>query len=260
MRDRVRAVIAERKVLRLLIVRDLKIKYADSYLGWLWSIIDPLLMAIVYWFVFTKIFTRPSDTEPYIVFLLMGILPWQWTNSAIHSSTNAISSQAKLVRSTNIPREVWVLRVVGSKFSEFVLSVPIVIFFMILLSVTPGRFTFTVPLAMFLQAMLLTGIGLAVAPIAVMVPDLERLMRIILRVLFYFSPILYGLHNVPEQYRWLYNFNPFAGQLDLYRASVFPEQFGGWTLVISSACWSVFALIAGAVIFVRLEKPVLKEI
>ncbi len=217
-------------------------------------------MAIVYWFVFTKIFTRPSDTEPYLVFLLMGILPWHWTNAVDQLLDRAISSQAKLVRSTNIPREIWVLRVVGSKFSSSCSVSRSSSSSMIVLSATPSRFTFTVPLAMLLQAMLLTGIGLAVAPIAVMVPDLERLMRIILRVLFYFSPILYGMHNVPEQYRWLYNFNPFAGQIDLYRASVFPEQFGGWTLVISSALLSVFALIAGAVIFVRLEKPVLKEI
>lgn len=260
MRDRIRAVVAERKVLRLLVVRDLKIKYADSYLGWLWSILDPLLMAIVYWFVFTKIFTRLGGTEPYLVFLLLGILPWNWMNSAINSSTAAISSQAKLVRSTNIPREIWVLRIIGSKFCEFLLSIPIVIFFMILLSATPTKFTLGVPLAMVLQAMLLTGIGLAVAPIAVMVPDLERLMRILLRVLFYFSPILYGLDNVPEQYQWIYNFNPFAGQLELYRSAVFPDQFIGWSFVVSSAIWSVLALVVGAVIFVRLEKPVLKEI
>lgn len=267
MRDRIRAVVAERRVLRLLIVRDLKIKYADSYLGWLWSILDPLLMALVYWFVFSMIFPRPAKTSPYLVFLLLGILPWHWASGVINSATNAISGPSKLIRSTNIPREIWVLRIVGAKFIEFLLSIPIVIVAMIALGARPNEYTFTVPLAMVLQAMFLTGVALAVAPIAVMVPDLERLMRIIMRILFYLSPVLYGMANVQERIpagsEWIYAIyylNPLAGQLDLYRASVFPEQFVGWGLVASSAILSVAWLIGGALIFARLEKSVLKEI
>lgn len=255
-----RAVVADRKILRLLVLRDLKVKYAGTYLGWLWSVLDPLLMSIVYWLVFTKIFPNPKKTDPYLVFLILGVLPWHWASGVINASTNAISGQKRLVSSTRIPREIWVLRIVGAKYVEFLLSIPVIIVVMILLHTAPTRFTFTVPLAMLLQAMFLTGIGLVLAPVAVMVPDLERLMRIFVRILFYLSPILYGMANVPHKLYPLYALNPLAGQLDLYRASVFPEQFIGWWLVICSAVLSVVWLVAGAMIFVRLEKPVLKEI
>lgn len=260
MRERVRAVLEYRKILQLLVIRDLKVKYAGTYLGWLWSVIDPLLMSLVYWFVFTKIFHRLEKTEPYIVFLLLGVLPWHWASSVINSATGAISSQKRLVRSTRIPREIWVLRIVGSKFIEFLLTIPVIVVVMILFHAWPTAYTFTVPLGMLLQAVFLTGLALTIAPIAVMVPDLERLMRIIVRILFYLSPVLYGMANVSHKLYPLYALNPLAGQLDLYRAAVFPEQFVGWWLVVSSAVLSFVWLFAGAMIFARLEKPVLKEI
>ena len=79
------------------------------------------------------------------------------------------------------------------------------------LNSAPTRFTFTVPLAMLLQAIFLTGIGLVLAPVAVMVPDLERLMRIFVRILFYLSPILYGMANVPHKLYPIFALNPLAG-------------------------------------------------
>jgi len=260
MRERLRAVLDDRKVLRLLIIRDLKVKYAGTYLGWLWSVIDPLLMSLVYWFVFTKIFNRLEKTEPYIVFLLLGVLPWHWASSVMNTATGAISSQKRLVRSTRIPREIWILRVVGSKYLEFLFTIPVLIVVMLIFRAWPNAYTFTVPLAMLLQAMFLTGAALAIAPIAVMVPDLERLMRIIMRVLFYLTPVLYGMGNVSEKLYPLYALNPLAGQMDLYRAAVFPEQFVGWWLPASSAVLSVAWLIGGYLIFVRLERSVLKEL
>ena len=97
----------------MLVVRDLKVKYAGSVLGYFWSILDPLMMAGVYWFVFTKLIHRQLGEAPYIVFLLCGMLPWQWFNAALRSSMKALTKDAKLVRSTNLPREIWVLRTVG---------------------------------------------------------------------------------------------------------------------------------------------------
>ena len=127
---RIRAVYGHRSILWLLVRRDLRVRYADSYLGYVWTILDPLLMALVFWFIFTVLFSRGRfGAEPYIVFLLVGLLPWNWCNGVIGSSTKSITGQSKLVRSTRLPREVWPLRLVGSKFLEMLLSLPIVIVF-----------------------------------------------------------------------------------------------------------------------------------
>jgi ABC-type polysaccharide/polyol phosphate export permease len=255
-----------RRILSLLVTRDLKVKYADSVLGYVWSILEPLAMAGVYWFVFTKLMTRQVGADPYIVFLLCGMLPWQWASAVLRSSMKALSKDSKLVRSTNLPREIWVLRTVGSKFAEFLYALPVLAFFAIISQAELSWWVVFTPLAMFLEFVLLIGSGLLLAPLAVLYGDVERLMRIVLRLLFYFSPIIYGLSDVTSGKRnlgflaHLYILNPFAGILDLYRTAFFPEEFAGWTPVAVAAVVSIGFLVAGIVVFRRLEGTVLKEI
>src|SRR6476620_45161 len=149
-----------RRILSLLVTRDLKVKYADSVLGYLWSILEPLAMAGVYWFVFTKLMTRQVGADPYIVFLLCGMLPWQWTNAVFRSSMKSLTKDSKLVRSTNLPREIWVLRTVGSKFAEFVYALPVLAGFALLSHAQLHWQVVYVPLAIVLHTLLLTGAGL----------------------------------------------------------------------------------------------------
>lgn len=260
MASRAGAILDSRHSLRLLIARDLKVRYADSVLGYLWSVLDPLVMAGVYWFVFTKIFNRGVGTEPYIVFLLLGLLPWNWTNGVVTDTTRALTQEAKLVRSTNLPREVWVLRIVGAKLVEFALSIPVVALFMLVYGVGVDVYALALPVAVVTQTMLLTGAGLLLAPLTVLFNDLQRLVRIVLRILFYLSPVIYGVHDVPDQYRPLFALNPMSGILDLYRAAVFGEEFAGWAIVATSVAVSAAVLALGALVFRRLEGTVLKEI
>jgi ABC-2 type transport system permease protein len=254
-----------RRVLSLLVVRDLKVKYADSVLGYVWSILEPLAMAGVYWLVFTQLMTRQIGEDPYIVFLLCGMLPWQWTNAVLRSSMKSLTKDSKLVRSTNLPREIWVLRTVGSKFAEFMYALPVLAGFALLARAELHWQVVYVPLAIALQTLLLTGAGLLLAPLSVMYGDVERLMRIVLRLLFYFSPVIYGLHDVTESDRLgpakdLFLLNPLAGIFDLYRISFFPDQWSGWPPVVIAAAGSVLVFVAGIYVFRRLEGRVLKEI
>ena len=121
-----------RHSLWLLTRRDLRVRYSTSALGYLWSILDPLVMSAIYWFVFTVIFKRDVGENPYIVFLLAALLPWMWFNGAVSDSTRAYIREAKLIRSTMIPRTIWVNRIVASKGIEFLLSLPVLAFFAIL--------------------------------------------------------------------------------------------------------------------------------
>src|SRR5690606_24695235 len=118
-----------RRSLWLLTSRDLKVRYSTSVLGYVWSILDPLLMSLIYWCVVTQIFDRPVGLQPYIVFLLCALLPWTWFNGAISDATRAFTKEAKLIRSTTIPRTIWVARLVLSKGVEFVAAIPVIIVF-----------------------------------------------------------------------------------------------------------------------------------
>jgi ABC-2 type transport system permease protein len=248
-----------RTVFRLLVVRDLKVRYAGSILGWVWSVLDPLLMAAVYWFVFTLIFQRSVGEEPYIVFLLAGLLPWTWFNNSVIDTARALRMDEKLVRSTSVRREVWVLRLVASKGVEFLCSLPVVVVFAVLYSAGLHWQVVLLPLAVALQALLLAGIGLLLAPLVVLVRDLERVIRIVLRFSFYVTPVIYGNLDIPAAYSGLFALNPLTGIFSLYRAAFFPEQVH-WGYVASSAAAAVLVLALGWRVFARLERAVLKEI
>ena len=109
-----------RHQLWLLTERDLRVRYSTSALGYLWSILDPLVMAGIYWFVFTQVFHRGIANEPYIVFMLSALLPWMWFNGAVSDSTRAYIYEAKLIRSTKIPRTIWVVRLVLARVAMLV--------------------------------------------------------------------------------------------------------------------------------------------
>ena len=253
-----------RHSLWLLTTRDLKVRYSTSFLGYFWSILDPLVMAAIYWFVFTVIFNRGVGHEPYIVFLLTALLPWTWFNGSISDSTRAFTREAKLIRSTRIPRTIWVARLVLSKGIEFIVSIPVIIFFSLLSLGTadPAHLNIEVllvPLAIAMQAVLTLGVGLIVAPLVVFFRDLERAVKLGLRFMFYASPVVYGLVNVPKEFRPLAAFNPMSGILSIYRSAFFPQELNCFDVIVS-AILSLVILAIGLLIFQRTIKTVLKEI
>jgi ABC-2 type transport system permease protein len=248
-----------RHSLWLLTVRDLRVRYSTSALGYVWSILDPLVMAGIYWFVFTQVFDKSVGEEPYIVFLLTALLPWMWFNGAVSDSTRAFLREAKLVRSTKIPRTIWVNRLVLSKGIEFLASIPVLVVFAVLNEAELHWQVVFFPLALVLQAMLVTGIGLIVAPLVVFFRDLERATKLALRFLFYASPIIYGVIDLPEGLRFWASFNPLAGIFSLYRAAFFPDQLDWMTVGIGAAMCVLF-LVLGILTFKRTERAVLKEI
>ncbi|MBT2499515.1 ABC transporter permease [Agromyces sp. ISL-38] len=249
-----------RHSLWLLTTRDLKVRYSTSALGYLWSVLDPLVMAGIYWFVFTQVFQRPVGTEPYMVFLLSALLPWMWFNGAVSDSTRAFLKDAKLVRSTKIPRTIWVNRIVLSKGIEFVFALPVLALFAILVPGTRVGWELAYfPLAILLQAILTAGVALIVAPLVVFFRDLERAVKLVLRFLFYASPIIYGVSNLPSELHVWAAFNPLSGIFGLYRAGFFPEELD-WFNVVISAAMSVALLAIGLLVFRGSLRQVLKEI
>ena len=108
-------------------------------MGYLWTVLDPLLMSLIYFVVFVVIFKRGDlGHQPYFLFLIIGLLAWQWFSSATTDTSRALISEARLVRSTNLPREIWVVRVVRRKGVEFLLSLPVLLGFAVFYLVTRG--------------------------------------------------------------------------------------------------------------------------
>lgn len=243
----------------LLSSRDLRVRYSTSFLGYLWSVLDPLVMSGIYWFVFTQVFQRTVGEQPYIVFLIAALLPWVWFNTSVSDFTRAFNKDARLVRSTAIPRSIWVMRVVLTKGLEFLFSIPVLIMFAVFGGAPVGWGLLLFPLAVVVQAALLVGIGLIVAPLCVLYTDLERTTTLVLRALFYGSPIIYGVGDLPGVFSTLAAFNPLSGIFTMYRAGFFPDQWDTFTVVVGVSMSAAF-LVIGLLTFPRFERPVLKEL
>ena len=250
-----------RRSLWLLTSRDLKVRYTTSALGYIWSILDPLLMTGIYFFVFVLVFDRHVPGQsPYIVFLVSGLLPWTWFNGAISASTSAFTSEGKLIRSTTIPRTIWVGRLVLSKGIEFLLSIPVLVIFAIIFQApVHWQVVLWIP-AIILQAALTFGLGLIIAPLVVFFRDLERAVKLILRLLFYASPIIYGLNDLEKLHLTFWGaFNPLSGIINMYRSAFFPQDLNWFDVLISVIMTALFVVI-GILVFRRTIRTVLKEI
>jgi ABC-2 type transport system permease protein len=262
--DQASALMRKRQVLTTLVQRDLRVRYARSVLGYLWTILDPLAMACVYFIVFTHILkARETGYDPYFLYLLTGLLAWQWFSQSMTETSRALLSEARLVRSTNLPRELWVVRVVMAKGIEFVFSLPVLAAFT-LYYIVQGQTRLHWSLLLFpvgiaLQFLLMVGIGLVLAPITTLVTDTARVVRIALRMGFYATPILYSVQAAPDGLRAILMLNPMTGITEFYRAGLFSGRFDPLAMVIGAVI-TVAVLLIGVVTFPRLEPAVLKEI
>ena len=256
-----------RHSLWLLTKRDLQVRYTTSALGYVWSILDPLLMSAIYYFVFVIVFNRGSAAEdPYIVFLMTALLPWTWFNGSMNDMARAFIRDAKLIRSTSIPRSIWVMRITLSKGIEFLLSLPVLVVFVVItqFTATPAHIrwdAFYSILAIILEAILIVGLGLIIAPVVVFFRDLERAIKLVLRLLFYATPIVYGIARFDKQptIKYVLELNPLTGIMSIYRASFFAGSLD-WPGVIISAVESLALLGIGVLLFRRNMRAVLKEL
>jgi len=182
-----------------------------------------------------------------------------WFNGTISDTTRAFTREAKLIRSTTIPRTIWVARLVLSKGIEFLLSIPVLVLFVVLFGAQfHVEALWWIP-AILLQAGLTFGIGLLVAPLVVFFRDLERVVRLALRFLFYASPIIYGLPDLPDGLGGWAAFNPLAGIFSMYRAAFFPAQLDLFAVAVSAGMTVVF-LVVGFLVYRAGIRRVLKEL
>jgi ABC-2 type transport system permease protein len=254
-----------RHSLWLLTKRDLSVRYTTNALGYVWSVLDPLLMSLIYFFVFVVVFHRGANQgeDPYIVYLMAGLLPWTWFNSALTDATRVFSKEAKLVRSVKLPQSLWVARIVLSKGIEYVASLAVLVIFAIFFNAPVTWYVLWFPVGLVLQAILVYGLGLIVAPLTVFYKDLERAVRLILRVLFYASAVLYSPTQWPDEVHGfpikpILQLNPLTGIMGLYRSAFWPQEFNVFHVIVS-AVGSLVILGIGMLVFRRSVPAVLKE-
>lgn len=275
MASRALSVWRDRKFVELLVRRDLKVKYQQSILGYAWSLLEPMAMAGIYFFVFGILFagggarTAPGGPEApggYALFLLSGLLPWLWLSAALTDACKALITHAKLITTMKVTREIFPLSVVTTKFVEYLLTWPVLLVFVFALGGRTGWNLLWLPLVIVVQFTFTLGITLLLSAVNVLVRDVERIIRILNRVLFYSSPIIYPISKVmetgllPDWFKVLYELNPLVGIFQMHHAVWYASEAPAWPSLVSTIGGTVLVFAIGYTVFRRLENAVLKEL
>ena len=247
-----------RQLIAVLVVRELKVRYKRSIFGLLWTMLNPLLLMVVYTVVFTTIMR--SDQPNFSVFLLAGLLPWLFLSTSLMQGLNAVLANQDLIRKVRLPQAVFPLSVVGSNLVNFALSLVPLFLLMIAVHQPFTRALFFLPLATLLLTLFVSGVTLLFASATVFFRDVRHLTEVLLQMLMYLSPVLYDVRSLGDHQTWWFglfrtelSLNPMTYLLPLVRDPVYYAQVPAIGTIALATAWSLGALLTGFLVFTRLE-------
>jgi len=258
-----KAIFEHHHLLRNMVKRDIKTRYTGSTLGILWSIINPILMLLIFTFVFSIVFKiRISDygkEKGFVEFLVCGFLPWIAFSEVSLRSTGVIIENANLVKKLKFPSELFVVSTVLSSFCLQLIGFGIFILALILLrKIDSFLYLFLLPFGSILQILFTTGIGLILSCVNVFSRDVAQIANSLFMIWLYISPVMYPLSMVPEKYKTFLILNPMTHLLEIYRSLILRQGFPNWMGVIYVGVLAILLLWIGQSLFLRL-KPVFDD-
>ncbi len=231
--------------------KELKARYKNMKLGYLWSLGNPLAYGLIYWLVFK--YVMKVKIEGFPLFLVSALFPWQWFVNSISVSANTFVSNASLIKKVNFPRNILSLVSTGQDLIHFIAALPITFIFMLIYHKNFSPMLFIgVPLLAIIQLGYTYGLGLMISTINIFFRDAERLIGIFITFLFYLTPIVYSTDMIPENFRHLIPLNPVAPLILNWR-SLFLEGTLNWNYVGITLGYAALFIITGHAIYRRLS-------
>ncbi len=232
-----------------LVVRDLVLRYRGSVLGFVWTILNPLLFMVIYTLVFS-VYLRIGIAH-YAVFLIAGLVPWQWFASSVQAGTSSIVDGRMFVGKTVFAPIILVLVPVLSNLVNLLFSLPILVAIVLIFRVPLGWSILALPLLLAIQFLLTSGIAMFLATLNVFFRDLQQLIAVVLLLLFYLTPIIYSLSSVPKGFRPYVLGNPLAALIVSYQDIFYENSFPSWKHLLYALLASAALFYAGRAVFER---------
>lgn len=249
----VRSVVQYRELLKHLVLKDLKLKYRGSWLGFVWSLVNPLVMLIVYLVAFKYILGVRG--EGFVFLLLLAILAWTFFSSSLSMSAGGIVDNGALIKTVAFPRAVLPIASIFFNLAQYLLTAAVFIPLMLLLHRTPPSAPMLLfPVFLLLQVALTVGIGLALATGTTFFRDIRHFLEIALSVMFWTTPIIYDFNTIPGPWQWLVLFSPLSSYVLAYQRIFYYGAWPGMAVTVIAVGYAVVALSAGVALFSRYER------
>jgi lipopolysaccharide transport system permease protein len=257
------ALLKYRQLVQSMVARELKARYRGSVLGFFWSFINPLLLLLVYTFVFSYVLpARQPNLDPYALFMFCGILPWTWFSSSLLESSNVLIAGGNLIKKVLFPAEVLPIVTVLANMVHFFLGLPILAAFLIYYHHAPDFIDLLwFPAVVAVQLVLTLALALIVSSLTVHFRDFKDILSNLVTFWFFATPIIYSMQDAPPIGKTFLDLNPFTHLAVSYQEILFfPGAFGHWKWLLALGVFSVALFLVGYFMFDRLRDTFAEEV
>lgn len=247
-----------RELLKTNIKKEIRGKYKGSWLGILWTFLNPLLMLAVYAFVFPYILR--VDVDNYTIFMIVALIPWNFFTTAVQNGTGCVVINGHILKKVYFPREIIPISITTSQLVNFLITCIIMAVFILCSGVGFSIHALMFPLLVLIQYILTLGITFILSAITVFVRDVSHFVSVILMLGFYATPIVYLGSMLPEKFQIFLKLNPMAQLVEAYRSILYYHQLPDMKMLAIWGIASVVILVVGYMIFKKLEKSFVEEL
>ena len=242
-----------------LVWRDLKALYAQTILGFLWALLNPLIQIVLFTIIFGEMAKMPSDGIPYALFSTVAIVPWAYMSSSMGQSSQSLIQGSAMLGKIYFPRLLFPLTPVLSRLVDFGISIILILCVMLYYQVQPTWNLLLLPFLLVFTMAIPSGVGLWLSSLAIRFRDVKQAMPFFMQMLMWTGPIVYPTSLISEEYRLIYSINPIVGVIEGYRACL----LGGpipWEYIVPGIFTAALLVITGAFYFKRMERIIVDVI
>jgi lipopolysaccharide transport system permease protein len=241
-------------LLRFLVWRDIKSRYAQSILGIGWAIVQPVFNMIVFTVIFGNLAKIGSEGVPYAIFNYAAMVPWTYFANSLTQSGSSLVASTNLLTKVYFPRLIIPLAPVLAKLLDFGIAMLLLFGLMVYFGIAPTAWALALPLLVLLMMLTAAGAGMWLTALAIQYRDVKYALTFGVRLLMYAAPVVYPASLIPDQYRLLYGLNPMAGVIEGFRSALLGTRPMPWDLIGVGTAVAVTLFITGALYFKRMER------
>ncbi len=256
--QKIKEIYEYRHMLATLVKQDINGRYKGSFLGFLWTLLNPLLMLVVYSIVFQFIFK--TGIENYSIYLFICLMPWNTFANAIANGTTCVSNNASILKKVYFPREILPLYIVISNTIQYFFSFVIIVIALLVTGVGLSWYALLLPIIVFVQAIFTLGIVFLLSALNVYVRDVQYMMNPIMMIWMYATPILYSISMVPAKYLNIYMLNPMTSIMLEYQNILYTKTMLNFANLGKVFLISLVVLVIGYLVFNKLQRRFVEEV
>jgi lipopolysaccharide transport system permease protein len=243
-----------RDLIRFFVMRDVKVRYRQTFFGAIWAVVPPLFTMLIFTFVFTRVVSVPSDGMPYWAFSLCALTPWSYFVQALPATANSIVGSVGMVSKVYFPRLVLPVTAALSPLVDLCVAFVFLLIALTAAGLLPGpRLIFVVPFTL-LAVITVLGVGSLFAAINVLYRDVKHVVPLATQLWLFATPVVYPSSLLPESVRPLIGLNPMAGVVEGYRWALLGVDNDPWPIIGVSAVSALVLLVFSLFVFRRIER------